>query len=66
MMLGIQVLIVGLIFGIIGLILHFVFDCKFGEFYYDGNEKKNIKGHSNEDTISMLIKKEQSKKNNKK
>lgn len=30
--------------------------------YYDGNEKKNIKGHSNEETISMLIKKEQSKK----
>jgi hypothetical protein len=34
MMLGIQVLIVGLIFGIIGLILHFVFDCKFGEFCF--------------------------------
>jgi hypothetical protein len=30
--------------------------------YYDGDQKKNIKGHSNEETISMLIKKDNSKK----
>jgi hypothetical protein len=30
--------------------------------YFAGDDKKNIKGHSNEETISMLIKKEKSKK----
>jgi len=30
--------------------------------YYDGDQKKNVKGHSNEETISMLIKKDNSKK----
>lgn len=30
--------------------------------YFDGDKKKNIKGHSNEETISMLIKKDNAKK----